>query len=907
MKGFKLTYFIIISLLTVLISCNSTKNVHDGLYLLDKNEIEFTDEKLNLDEINTIIRQQPNRKTIGVKLKLYTFNWIDSAKVVLARNKQFAKIVKKNTKRKAKQKRINEKRILKAREKGDSVYTEKIIPLKDSINLRLSLREWIKYKRGEKPVIFDSVLYQKSITQLGKYMKSKGYYYGNVTSSYSDDLNNPKKRTVKYTIHSGKPYYIDSIIVDCPNQSVLVQYNRFIKKQIFNPILGEKFDESLLDNHRFVVAKHMRDNALYGFSPTNISYVADTANMKLKLKIIFSDRQIKESDSTFIYVKHMDTRVKNVYFHIIDTNYFKGSYSQFIKSKGLELKDKETNMLHTFDTLFYNKIYWEKKQKKRQGIPLDKDSLNPWRFAYILYNGKPSLRPEILELQNYLENLNTYKEYYIDRSYNSLVQLDVFQTIKPVITELKGTNNVEVHYYLVPAKKQSVNFSQKFTNSNSFLGLSASVNYNNKNLFRGSEKLTLSFGGGFESQPPVFQTNLDGSPLKTGRSFNTFEIGPSAKLDLPGLLLIKRAAKQSKRNRPRTVLSSAYNYQKRTDFTREVFQLNFMWKFYPGKTQVLQVGIPAAAIKFVKIAPSDSFRAKLEASNDLFLRNAYSNQFVWENFKMIYEYNNKLSDHKKKYNIAYIASLTSAGWILSKMNLTDTTATGQKTVFGVAYSRFIRVDNDVIYSLPLNKKTSVHGRGIVGIGVPRGNNTTSLPYDYSFFAGGANDNRGWRARSLGPGSYKYYLDSNRTATQLGDIRIGLFGELRYNISSIIKTAFFVDAGNIWTYQQDNNRVGGQFSKNFYKEIALSTGLGLRFDFTFLIIRLDVGFPITNPALTNGSRWIFQYWNKKDVYINEGIAVFAKPTDSPAVQRAKALAGLPKPFLPAIQFGIGFPF
>lgn len=896
MRGFKLTYFIAISLLTVLFSCKSTKNVPDGYFLLDKNTVEFTDEKLNMDEINVIIRQQPNRKTLGIKLKLYTYNWIDSSKVVKARNKQLVKVLEHNKEKRAKQKRINDKRILKARQKGDSLYMERIIPLKDSVNLKSSLREWIKFKRGEKPVIFDSVLYARTVDQLGKYLKSKGYYYGNVTSSYSDDKQNPKKRSVKYVIHSGKPYYIDSLIIDCPNASVLGQYKQYLKKQLYNPLIGEKFDEDILDNHRFVVAKYMRDHSLFAFSPSSISYVADTAKMKLKLKIIFADRQIMMNDSTTLSVKYKHTEVKDVYFHIIDTTYFKGSFKKYITTNDFVLKEKETGFMPTFDTLFYNKIYWTRKEKKLRQIPLKKDSLNPWRFAYVLYNGKPTVKPHILELQNYLENLNAYKEYYIDRSYNSLIQLDVFQTIKPDIKEIAGTNKVEVHYYLVPAKKQSYNFSQRFTNSNSFLGLSASINYNNKNLFRGSEKLTVSFGGGFESQPPVFDESIDGSPLKSARSFNTFEIGPSVKFDVPGLLLIRRAAKQTKRSRPRTVVSAAYNFQKRSDFTREVFQLNYLWKFYMVKTQVIQVGFPAAAIKYVNIDPSPSFKERLALSNDLFLKNAYSNQFVWENLKVIYEYNNKQSDKKKKSNIAYTASLTSAGWILDFLDIKDTTETGQRKVFGVAYSRFLRIDNDLIYSYPINKKTSFHARGLAGFGIPRGNNTTSLPYDYSFFSGGSNDNRGWRARALGPGSYKYYLDESGTATQIGDIRLGMFGELRYNISSIFKTAIFLDASNIWTYKKDEKRLGGQFSNDFYKEIALSTGVGLRFDFTFLVLRLDLGIPLTNPALPEGAKWNFQ---KRDAYIQEGI-------DKWGVLEYKS--HLPKhPFALVPQFGIGFPF
>ena len=681
--------------------------------------------------------------------------------------------------------------------------------------------------------------------------------------------------------------------MDCPNASVLGSYNNYLRKQLFDPLLGQKFDEDYLNDYRSKVAKFMRDEGLYGFSPSSINFIADTNNMKLGLTIIFSDRQVAVGDSVYS-VPYANTYVRNVYFHIADTTWFPGSFKiHVIDSLNYPtVIERESGFLRTFDTVFYNKIVYTKKERNeriKQGMKIDKTTPNPMRFAYVLYNERLMIRPAILELQNYLENENLYKEYYIDRSYNRLVQLDVFQTIKPVIKEV-GNNRIEVHYYLVPAKKQVFNIEQRFTNSNGFLGSAVSVNYNNKNLFRGSEKMTLSFGGGFESQPPVFtEGQSEAEAKKASRSFNTFEIGPSIKFDLPGLFLIKRATKLSKRHRPRTVISAAYNYQQRDDFKREIFQLNYMWKFYMGKTQVVQFGIPAAAIKYVKIDPKPFFEQRLNSSNDPFLKNAYSNQFIWENLKVMFEYNNKMADRlkpqkrKTKFNLVYNTSLVSAGWILSHFNLKDTSDTGQEKVFGVAYSRFLRMDHDVIFSLPINKKTSFHARGFAGLGMPRGNKTTSLPFDYSFFAGGANDNRGWRARALGPGSYQYYKDSLRTATQIGDVKLGLFGELRYTLSPTFKAAVFIDADNIWTYADDPKRPGGQFSKDFYKEIALAAGLGLRIDFTFLVVRLDMGVPITNPSLPYGQRWVFQ---EQDDALKPYIS---------------------HPFRPAFQFGIGYPF
>jgi outer membrane protein insertion porin family len=882
-----------------LISCKITKNVPNGYYLVDKNNVVFNGDKLNIDEVNTIIRQQPNRKSFGMRLKLRVYNSVDSAKVVKSHNRHFVKIIEKNKKLVEKQNRINAKRIEKAKRKGKTKYTERIIILHDTVNPKLTFKEWIKFKRGERPVIFDSSAYNKSVEQLEAYLLKKGYYYGNVKSSYKDLKRNPKRRQITYEINTGKVYRIDSLYVVANNSILKSEYNRFLKKQLFNPLLNEKFDRDILDNHRYQVAKYMKDRSLYGFSPSNVTFEADTnkRDMKLTLKVILGDRQIKKGDSV-IFIPHKFTYVNQVYFHISDSSYFKGNFVEHVQSKELPLI--ESSFITSLDTLVYNEIYYSKqdvKIRKKDKIIVTTEMLNPWRVAHFYYNVKPAVKPSLLELQNYLEPSNTYKEYYIDRSYNRLMQLDVFQTIKIDIKEIEGTNTIDVHYFLTPSKKQSFNVEPRFTNSNGFLGLAASVNYNNKNLFRGSEKFTVSFSGGFESQPPVFQENLDGSSSTTGasRSFNTFEIGPSVKLDLPGLFILRKATKLSKRHRPRTVLSTAYNFQQRDDFKRKVFQFNYLWKFYVEKTQVIQFGFPAASIKYVQIDPSLIFQAKLDANNDLFLKNAYSDQFIWEDFKLMYEFNNKFADNKKKLNIVYNASFSTAGLLLSRLGLKDTTETGQTKVFGVGFSEFIRLDNDLIFGYPINKKSSFHARAIAGFGVPVGNKTTSMPFDYSFFSGGSNDNRGWRARALGPGSYKYYLDKNRTATQIGDMRLGIFGELRYALSSTFKTAFFLDASNIWTYNYDLNRVGSQFSKNFYREIALTAGTGLRMDLSFFVIRVDVGFPITNPALESGSKWVFQ---SRQAYYDEGIAVFG-------IENYKK--EMPKPFLPTLSFGIGYPF
>ena len=881
----KHTYILLI-LVLLTVACRQTKYVPEGKYLLKKNVVVQSDEKIDESDLIEILRQKPNHKSLGVKWKLLAFNMVDSAKVAQKRYRKNVKLSEKNAKKRLREKRINEKRIAKARAKNKDLYTQKIIPLKDTINPRMFFREWFKYKIGKAPVVFDSIPYNKSIEQLGAYLRKKGYYYGTVNGLVKYKQN--RKAVVTYNVEAGECYKIDSVYVISDNETVSAVYAKYISKQEDHPFLGQPFDADELDDQRSEIARFMRDEALFGFSSSHIRYVADTnkATMTVNLGVKFQDRVFvpKDNKDTLIKVKHKITYIRNVYFHISDTTLYNGSFTGKMKELGLDLY--EGPFLNTLDTLRYAEVLKRKS-----------DVLDEKRLATFTYNGELFLDPGLIELQNYLEKSNYYKERYLERSYNRLLQLGQFQAIKPELVEVSGTNLIDVHYFLVPTKRQSFGFQPKATNSNGFLGVAATINYTNRNLFRGGEKMVIAFSGGFESQPPIFDQTVGGQTIQTAsRSFNTFEIGPSLKFEIPGLFPAK-VTTFSKRHRPLTVISGAFNFQSRDDFKRSTLQANYSWQFNVGKTQIFQSGLPGAAVlKYVRIAKSEQFEQALMAINDLFLLNAYRDQFIWQDWKFTFEYNIKEKRDKKGNTQLYFkTTFDPAGNVLSLFKrFQDTLSNGQYEIFGVGYSQFARLDNELLISQPVGREKSLNFRLGAGGGLPYGNSETSLPYDYSFFAGGANDNRGWKARALGPGGYKYYLDSNRTATQIGDLRVGGALEFRFPINSLLKGAVFLDAGNIWTINNDENRPGGQISKDWYKQIGLATGFGLRVDFDFFIVRVDLGFPLRNPALPGGAKWIFQ---SREAYYAEGEAVFGEDYQ----------LKLPLPFAPQLHFGIGYPF
>ena len=898
-----------------------TKNVPKGNLLLRKNTILIEGAKVAISsaEISEIIRQKPNSRVIGIPYKLILFNSIDSAKVSQKRMRINAKIDDGNKRMDIKLDEINAKRIEKARKKGKKMYTKKIKEHKEIENSRLFIREWIKYKLAEKPIIYDSLLLKKSMDQIGFYLKRKGFYYGSI--SFSEEIVRDKLMKITYKINPGPCYLIDSVYTIGPNSSVISAYSiKFLKAQKLkfksDPLVDKPFDLDYLEDYRESIAKFMRDEAYYGFTASSISLLADTnkSSMKVVLGLEFKNRLIPFSanSDSLIEKRYGDYRISSVNFHLSDTTMLHQKFSKYLDDNEnvSTINPIDKQFLATKNSFLYAEQPFSSKQLKEKKIK-DKDSLSPMRMATIFYNGKkPSINVNLLELQNYLEMTNVYKEYYLERSFQCLTQLGLFSTIKPVVLE-KPNNTLEVHYFLVPSERKTFAFEPKFTSSFGLLGVNASLNYSDKNIFGGGEKVTFSFGFGFESQPIVFD---DGS--RKGLAFNTFEFGPSIKLEIPGLFPTKVTA-LSKRQKPKTILSLAYNYEKRNIFERNLFQMNYTWKMLVDKTQIFEIGLPlASVIKYVDINKSPEFENQINAQNDLFLRNSYSSQFIWEDFKLTFIYDNskkQFLDTKNKLfknrfldaHINFTSSFSAAGILLSKFNkYQDTLPNGQYSFFNVGYAEFIRNDNTYILNKEFNKKTSINLKLQAGFGIPFGNSKTSMPYDYSFFGGGANDNRGWKARTLGPGSYKYYIDSSNASAQIGDIRLGGTIEYRYSIGSTLKGAIFTDFGNIWTYKEDAARAGAKFENNWLEQFAVTAGLGFRLDLDFFIIRLDLGIPIYNPALPKNARWINQ---SREPFYQEGISYYGLPTLSDEMNRERALSKLPKPFAPALQFGIGYPF
>ena len=226
-----------------------------------------------------------------------------------------------------------------------------------------------------------------------------------------------------------------------------------------------------------------------------------------------------------------------------------------------------------------------------------------------------------------------------------------------------------------------------------------------------------------------------------------------------------------------------------------------------------------------------------------------------------FNFNSNLRPNHNKNNFYFNGNIDWSSNIIGVATGANIEKNGvQKTIFNVPFSQYIRGEIDFRHYLSFSKTTILASRLTGGLGYAWGNSST-MPFVKEFFAGGANDIRAFRSRSLGPGTY--YAGNRDTAfiaDQPGDIKIEANTEIRFKVVSVVHWAFFVDAGNIWTLRYDSSRVGSQFSSNWLNQIGVGVGTGLRLDISILLIRLDLGIPVREPWITQGSKWVFDTKN-----------------------------------------------
>lgn len=873
-----------------MLSCKPGKHIQEGEFLVNKVEIENENDSIDEEDISAVIKQQPNSKWFGFwRFKLGAYNSIDTAKMNAKIEKKEKRIEKKNEKKKERVYKVNKRRIARARKKYKRKVERYLKRDKDTSYLSAefnpkyyypktyskTFREWVRFSIGEPPVILDTNKTNATSKQMEIYLRKQGYFYAHVTDTTVYD-STKRFAKVTYRINTGKPYVVDTIIYLTDNKLYIKHIkgtatNRSValRKTVSKIEEGMLLSSEVLDDERSRIAKSLQDDAQFGANKSLIYYEVDTTlgNYKAALYIGVKKREVTLPDGTTTKKPLETYKVSKVFFHLNDTTYFKGDFYDHLQNKGLrDVKDAK-NRFYLLDTA----RMFEKQE-----------------YPKIIYNGRMFIKPKVLDRQNFLEHGHYFKDYYVSRSFERLNSLGIFRNITPEVTEDFDTegNYVRVDYYLTPSKRQYFKIEPKATHSSSVLGVSASINYINKNLFRGAERLQVDFSGGFQYQPPL--TSSDNENQNFG--FNTYEFGPTVSLTLPTLFPFK----PPKRAYPETEFKIRYNFQNRPEYLRHQSVASMAYIFYEVHKSRRHQYSPLV-LKINQIETSDEFQQRIEDLNDEFLKNTFIDNFtLGSNYTFKFTNEPLISaTHQSRFN--FIGKIDIAGNLLrlAKVGSNNTNSEGSYTIAGIPYTQFFRADADFQYHYWLDKEntSSVNFRFNAGVGVPYGNSPT-LPFDYSFFAGGSNSVRAFPARSLGPGAF---LDTINSASRIGDFRmLGTF-EYRFDIVSFFEGALFADFGNIWLLKKDSLRTNGELSDEFFNQIALGIGVGVRLDLSIFVFRFDVGFPIHNPAIPKGGRWL---WDRGGPQYDQYKSYQDQYSDA---------VNLRDPFQPTFNIAIGYPF
>jgi outer membrane protein assembly factor BamA len=746
-----------ILLLILLSSCNSLRRLGEHEYLLNKNTIK-TDHNEFREEMQTILKQKPNRKILGVfRFHLGIYNLANRGK-------------------------------------------------------ETRFKSWVKRTIGEAPVIVDSVQTRRSSTQLKIYMENHGYFHAVVTDSTI--YKKRHKANVVYTIEGKEGYTVRAMKYRIKDDHIAPLILNDTSSCIIKP--GDHYDYGELQNERDRITAFLKNNGYYFFNNLYINYVVDSGLNANQVDIYMQVNPPAVTDSSE-KPHHQQYVVSSVY---IQTDHDPIAVKQ----------------LPPADTVRVNDYYFTA-------------TANINRFRHDRLLNHIFIQPGLL-----------FRQDDLDRTYKRLQDLAVFKFINIRYTKTLTGDSLICNILLTPAPRQDYKLEAEGTNTGGNLGVAGNIGYRNKNVFRGAEQFEFRMKGGLEAQREISDTTNETNALAL---FNTYEIGPEISLGVPRILF--PGVSKYKFNNPLTNFASSYNYQQRPEYRRTLANLSFSytWK----ETQKKRHYIYPAEVNFVKVDLSTSFADKLRELGDPALMNSYQDQLI-ANGRYSFIYNNQdltiLRNH-----IYFKASLEYAGntlWLSDRIAGTRKAEGQHVAIFRVPYAQYLKPDLFFNYYQIFNTNSQMVYHLETGLGYAYGNSEL-MPFEKSFYAGGSNNLRAWRARSLGPGTYT----NSEIFEKNGDIKINANTEYRFDIFRKLEGALFLDAGNIWLVKKDEKRPGGHFEgKSFAEELALGTGAGLRLDFTFFILRFDWGIKLKDPTLPKEQRWVIKDFTVKQTILNFGI-------------------------------------
>jgi len=657
---------------------------------------------------------------------------------------------------------------------------------------------------GDAPVIYDEQQTLRTKNELTNILNNMGYMSANV---YTTTQTNHKKIDVTYHIVSGKPYRISSINKDIKDSLINKLFSRDSAASLLHA--GMRLDINTLEAERTRITKYLTSNGFYQFNKEYISYSADTVKNSKNVDLTIHIAPYKTLPNGTI-ICHKQFSVKSVSF-VTD----------------------------------YNPLHPERMSSEKQ------DSII-YKGYPIIYKNKIPLRPNILFDNNYITKGDLYNESLTQKTYSAINKLSAlkYTAIKYDIDPVDSTAlNCEI--LMNKAKPQSISFELEGTNSEGDLGMAAAISTQHRNLFHGSEDLTIKLKGDYEAI----------SGLQDSKYNNYTEYSVETNLNFPRFLLPFAKASFRKNVKANSALDLQYDYQQSPEYSRNIFSGAWSYKWYSDKN-LIQHRLDVINVSYTYL-PWISTDFKNNYLQNSILEYNYNDQLIaGMNYSLSYSNIDptKLLTNSNQNSYTIRFNVESAGnmlYAMSKIFNIRRNSDNRYAILDIGYEQYIKTDLDYAKKIIFDKRNALAFHGAFGIGVPYGN-ASQLPFIKRYFSGGANSVRGWLVRELGPGTYKGNEDVD-FMNKSGDIKLDGSVEYRSKLFWHFCGAAFVDAGNIWTIKNYVGQEGGVFRfDKFYKQIAVAYGLGLRLDFQYFVLRFDGGMKAINPAYTGKEQFPFYH-------------------------------------------------
>lgn len=630
-----------------------------------------------------------------------------------------------------------------------------------------------------------------------------------------DTIVKHKKGHATYTITPGTQYTIKKVSFETDSSSVGQAIKNTQSKTLLHP--GDPFDLSVIKGERERIDAVLKEEGYYFFSPDALIVEADTTVGNDQVNLFMR----LKADAPAVAEKP----------YIIDSVYIFPNYRLNGSGADTSLRKKA----------LYDGYYIVDPKNKF----------------------KPKLFPEIMRF----DSGDVYNRNDHNLTLSRLINLNVFKFVKNRF-EVTPSNNADTgklntYYYLTPQEKKSIGAELSGnTKSNNYVGSQITLSFKNRNTFRGAEELNVHANVGTEVQ---YGGNKSG--------YNTYEVGGGVTLTIPKFVVPFFHFNTTNAFVPKTKIDLSYDLlNRRKLYTLSSLKggLGYEWKPSFDVEQTFNL----FSVNYVRsINVTKEYMDSI--SNNPILKHSIDTQFIiGTNYSITVDpFANSARGTGFFFN-----GLADVSGNLSGLLIPTDPKTGKKELFGAPVSQYVKAQTDFRYYLQFSKKARLANRFLVGFGYPYGN-SRQLPYIKQFFVGGNNSIRAFRSRSVGPGTFRpknadslsFYPDES------GDIKLEMNTELRYAFNNIVRAALFVDAGNIWLYRRDDSMPGAAFTKNFMSQLAVGTGIGLRLNFSILLLRLDLGMPLREPWLPAGQRWVFNQidfgskeWRRKNLVLNIAI-------------------------------------